>query len=306
MKIRYCIAALVFALVALPARAETLTNEQIVRMAAAGLGDQVLIAKIKASDNSFDTSTDGLLALRKKGVSNPVIAAMIAVDGAGPKAVAAPALTGSGVSGAALSQDSPDPSVPHPLGIYLLADWRSPTRMVPIEPVTSDRTRSGSIIAYVLTGGLAKRSQKAVIPEAAARIETPRRRPIFYFFFSDGRSDQARGGFWNPGSAISPGDFNLVRFDVDEDTRTAKIGSSNIMGSSRGVPWKDRIPFAFSQVSPGVYSVQPEQELENGEYGFIYSQPAGGGGGPARGDPQGARIFDFSVDDGTGDKGDKE
>ena len=288
----YFSAAMVGLLFATPASAETLTNEQIVRMAAAGLGDQVLIAKIKASDNKFDTSTDGLLALRKKGVSNAVIAAMIAADAAAPGTAAVAFRPAEPVVPVrTLSADSPDPNVPHPLGIYLLADWRSPTRMVAIEPVTSERTKSGNLVAYLLTGGLAKRSRKALIHDAEARVRTPRRRPIFFFFLRDGRSaEQGQGAFWNAGSAVSPGDFSLIRFDVDKDARKVKIGSSNIMGSRSGVTEKARIPFISLQVSPGVYSVQPENALENGEYGFLYSPSTDGAGQGQR-----VRIFDFSV-----------
>ncbi|WEK48106.1 MAG: hypothetical protein P0Y56_07370 [Candidatus Andeanibacterium colombiense] len=295
MRLPAAFAALALALMPAAAAAETLTNEQIVRLAAAGLGDQVLIAKIRASGNSFDTSIDGLLALRKKGVSNPVIAEMIAAGG-GAKAGAA---QGSGARvAAALSPDSPDPEVPHPPGIYLLVDWRSPTSMVALPPVTSRRTKSGNLVAYWLTGGIAKRSRKAVISERQAQVETLRRRPVFYFFFGKDGGAPSTGGILGTTDRIaSPGDFNLIRFEVGDDGREAKVGSSSRFGSSHSVAEKDRIPFASTQVSPGVYRVQPGQDLAGGEYGFLYSSPSGSGSGDGEG--QEVRVFDFSVGDGT-------
>jgi hypothetical protein len=55
-----------------------LTNAEIVKLSQAGLGGEIIIAKIKeAAAESLDVSTDALIALRKRGVSRPVIAAML-------------------------------------------------------------------------------------------------------------------------------------------------------------------------------------------------------------------------------------
>ena len=48
-------------------------------------------------------------------------------------------------------------------------------------------------------------------------------------------------------------------------------------------------------IAPGVYEVQPGQELETGEYGFLYSASTGGGVGVAGVGAMTSRIFDFSI-----------
>src|SRR3546814_17742863 len=58
------------------ARAETLDNDSVVALVSAGLGDEAVIAKIKASPARYRLSHTDLLALKKNGVSGPVIAAM--------------------------------------------------------------------------------------------------------------------------------------------------------------------------------------------------------------------------------------
>ena len=63
--------------VSVTARAETLNNDSVVALVSAGLGDEAVIAKIKASPAQYRLSTDDLIALKKSGVSGPVIAAMI-------------------------------------------------------------------------------------------------------------------------------------------------------------------------------------------------------------------------------------
>ncbi len=52
-------------------------NARIVEMTHKGLGDDVIIARIKSSATKFDLSDDDLAALKKAGVSDSVVAAMI-------------------------------------------------------------------------------------------------------------------------------------------------------------------------------------------------------------------------------------
>jgi hypothetical protein len=54
-----------------------LTNEDIVVMTKAGLGDDIIIDKIHQTTSDFDTSVDALIGLKKAGVSKPVIDAML-------------------------------------------------------------------------------------------------------------------------------------------------------------------------------------------------------------------------------------
>jgi hypothetical protein len=56
---------------------EALTNVEIIKMKEAGLGDQLIIAKIKSSPGKYKLDTDELIALKKAGVSEEIIAAML-------------------------------------------------------------------------------------------------------------------------------------------------------------------------------------------------------------------------------------
>jgi hypothetical protein len=53
-----------------------LQNEDIVKMAKAGLDDSIIIAKIKTSKCQFDTAPDALIGLKQSGISSPVLRAM--------------------------------------------------------------------------------------------------------------------------------------------------------------------------------------------------------------------------------------
>ena len=57
--------------------AEVLDNATVVRMTKAGLSPDVIVRKIHQSDTHFDTSADGLIALKSAGVADSVILAMM-------------------------------------------------------------------------------------------------------------------------------------------------------------------------------------------------------------------------------------
>jgi len=289
MRARTLIAALVLmAAGALPmtAQAETLTNDMVVALVQAGLGDDAVIAKIRASAGHYALTTEDLIALKKRGVPGPVIAAMIESGSAG--AVSAKA---------AFSADSPDPLVPHPSGLYLLNE----TRMVRIDPTTSNQSKTGGILGYAFTGGIASLSIKAVIPNVTARVRTAHGRPTFYFYFDEATRSLSLAGTaspWlsGPASAItSPNEFTLIRFDVKKDRRETRTGSMNLAGAKSGVMDKDRIAFDYEQVTPGVFKVTPSADLPSGEYAFIYSISVGAGPGMWSHGTGSARIFDFAV-----------
>jgi hypothetical protein len=55
------------------------TNADVLKLAAAGLPDSVILAKINSSPCSFDLSTDALVALKQAGVPDPIIEVMMTV-----------------------------------------------------------------------------------------------------------------------------------------------------------------------------------------------------------------------------------
>ncbi|MFC3440883.1 hypothetical protein ACFOKF_06660 [Sphingobium rhizovicinum] len=272
-------AAIALAL-ATPALAETLTVDSVIALASAGIGDEAVIAKIKSSGTKFDLSTDQMLALKSKGVSGPIIAAMLS----NAPAAAAPAM----------SMDSPDPLVPHPTGVYLLSYMGSGARMQRIDPTATNQAKTGGIFGYALTGGIASMSIKAAIQNETARVHAQPGKPSFYFFFDESNPETARlSTSWSSGNAAtvsSPSEFTLIRLMKKDGRREARVGSANIGGAKTGVMDKDRIAFDYEMVRPGVFRVTPTADLPAGEYGFIYALTPGGSSGAMT-----ARIFDFSI-----------
>jgi hypothetical protein len=79
-KIHLFIGAFCLGLISLNA---ALTNESVVKMVSAGLGDDTIIAAIQKEECDFDVSVDGLIALKQAEVPDAVIKAMITIDEGG-------------------------------------------------------------------------------------------------------------------------------------------------------------------------------------------------------------------------------
>ena len=56
---------------------EKLTNQSVIDMVKVGLSTEIIITKIKSSPSSFDTSSNALQVLKKAGVSDSVVLAMV-------------------------------------------------------------------------------------------------------------------------------------------------------------------------------------------------------------------------------------
>ena len=279
MKMLLLAAAMAAAFPACAFAGDKINNNTVVSLVQAGLGDEAVIAKINASEPDFDLSTDQMIALKQKGVSGPVIAAMLKRSSAG------------GV--AAQSLDSIDPMVPHPAGVYMVQNWEGLSRMQRLDPTVSSQAKTGGILGYALTSGIASMSIKAAIQNEAARYSSKVSTPTFYFFFDEANGQSPQSTSWAAGTAATvtaPSEFTLVELMPKKGRREARVGSINIGGAKRGVMDKDRLSFDYVMVRPGVYKVTPKQPLKPGQYGFLYSLTGGNGAGALT-----ARIFDFGV-----------
>jgi len=258
-----------------PTSLDTLTNSTVIELVRAGLGSESIIAKINASNGTYDTSTDALIRMKQAGVQDGVIAAML-------QRSTTPVLTN-----AVADNSSANPLTPHAPGIYVLDNRASP-KMIRIDATLANQTKSSNMLGYALTSGILKMKMKAVIPNPQARVLTADVRPIFYFYFTQTGPLANMSQFGSAFSAMasSPNEFSLVRLDQKKDRRETSVGSFGMFsGAKSGISDKARVSFTYDDVAPGVFKVTPSANLLPGQYGFLHSVTPGSG----------ARIFDFAV-----------
>src|SRR4051812_36488605 len=91
---------------------EMMTNDEVISLATAGLNSSIIVNKIRISKSNFDTSTDALIKLKKAGISDEIINAMLEAKSGKP-------LSSVPTSESANRGDPNDPLSPHDFGIYL-------------------------------------------------------------------------------------------------------------------------------------------------------------------------------------------
>jgi hypothetical protein len=90
MRIRRLSLTLAGLLLAIGLAQTGLTNDAIIKMAKAGLGEEVILSTMNAQPGMYTTSTDDLIALKRAGVSDKVITAIVSKMAGGGGAAAAP------------------------------------------------------------------------------------------------------------------------------------------------------------------------------------------------------------------------
>lgn len=268
------VAGVIILLGAIPVcAAAPLTNADIAKLLAAGLGESAVVATIRSNGGSFDTSADALIALKRAGASDAVIQAILA----GPTATA----SGAGAPGAKPAQrgarsgsecvgEAPD-------GFILMVIDGVP-RNVGTKAATMGSDASNlQALASGLTLGLVPVTVKQSLVVAGTRssLRIKDRRPMF-------RDLATQAG-------TSPSDgWVLIRPDIGTRERTVQIGeaSDSLLG---GV--KSRIEISADKVvaldyetvtesctagkdALSIYAAKPTQDLAPGEY-LLFS-PVGG------------------------------
>jgi hypothetical protein len=225
---------------------EVLTNDSVIQMVKAGLPEAVVIAKIKSTSSKFDLKTDSLVSLKKAGVSDKVLEAMVAAG-----------------SGAAPSTAAAAPAPPAPA----LAAGALKTQDVIYQLVAGKYVELFATSANLETNMAFFQSKSEVVLEGKkAQYRISEKQPVFLSTYSSTDAPLVR---------LKPGD--------EHNDRNLKIGSGAFMpfgGTQKmGVRNEDKIPVTIERDPRGFYKVTPSAALAPGEYGFILATGFGAGSG---------------------------
>jgi hypothetical protein len=225
--------------------AQSMNNDSVIKMAKAGLTDDVILATINSNTGAYDTSPDGLIALKQAGVSDKVIAAIVA-KGAGPILVAPPPPPPPPPP--ATSMQVPLPEGTQDVGIYL-KDSSGAWQPVNWEVVIFE---SGGVVKHVASAGLIKEDMNGVIGGARSRlvVRTPAK---FILHVPDG---------------VSPLDYRLVRLHVNGNNRQFRSAAGELGHESTG-PVRDDVEFQTKDIGHSAYEATINGDVGDGEYGFI-------------------------------------
>jgi hypothetical protein len=224
---------------------EVLTNDSVIQMVKAGLPEAVVISKIKSTATKFDLKTDSLVGLKKAGVSDKVLEAMVAAgSGSASPTTAMPAPPAPAVAAGALKNQDV---------IYQLLGGKY------VEMFATSANLETNMQFF-------QSKSEVVLEGRKAQYRTTEKQPVFLSTYSSTDAPLVR---------LKPGD--------DHNDRNLKIGSGAFMpfgGTQKmGVRNEDKIAVTIERDPRGFYRVTPTTALPPGEYGFILATGFGAGSG---------------------------
>jgi hypothetical protein len=254
------------------------TNQDVIEMAKLGLSDDVIITKIRQAYEagtdtaSFDTSIDGLKALKAANVPDSVIKVMI--NPAPPPATVV----------AGTSPISVDPNLPPPeVGVY----WRDEGKFVLVQGQAVTNTKTGGKAGSFFSNGLRNQHWDATIEGHTSKNVVRDRRPIFYLYVPDGDDSS---------------DYLLIKLNKKSDHREFQIGSfGGITGGKSGVQKDKEVQFRAEHIGIRIYKITLlDEALKPGEYAFFMgtgqsNTMAGARGGNRSGGSASGRVWDFTI-----------
>jgi len=254
-----------------------LTNQDIISLVKNGLSEDIIIAKIRtasaaAPDSvSFDTTIDGLKALKEANVPDTVVKVMI-------NPAPAPTTIVAGSSPVTLDPNLPPPEV----GVY----WKDGPNFILLQGQAVSEAKVGGKAGSFFTNGLRNQHWDATLEGKTSKNVIKDRRPTFYLYVPDG-SDSS--------------DYVLIMLNKKSDHREFQIGSfGGITGGKSGVKKDKEVSVKAEHMGIRTYRITLPEDLKPGEYGFFMgtgqsSTMSGARGGNRSGGAASGRIYDFTI-----------
>ena len=235
---KFVLAFMLFACPVLFAQ-QTLNNDTIVKMVKAGLSDELIITTITSKPGTYDTSTDGMVALKTAGVSDKIVAAIVQKE-AGVTPVAT-AVTGVGPA-------STLPAGIDEVGVYYKDKSGAWVSLMP--EVVNFKT--GGFLKSLATDGIVKGDINGHIPGENGKLSTTF--PVVFAVYVP------------EGTAIT--EYQLLRLRVSGKSREFRSVTGGVIHASGGAS-RDLVSFDSEKIAPRVYQVTLKSDAGRGEYGLL-------------------------------------
>jgi hypothetical protein len=213
-------------------------NAAIIKLNASGLSEDIIVQTINASAGQYDTSTDGLIALKKAGVTDKEVGAMISKtanpNGPAPVAVAA--------NGSALP-----PGVDE-VGVYYKDKNGSWVEFSP-EIVNY---KSGGVLKHSFSYGIVKEDKNGHVPGKSAALALTH--PVEILIYAP--------------EGTAPNEYQLLALRQNSDNREFRSDTGGVFHSSTGAE-RDRKDFTATKIGPRLYTFALGPDVKPGEYGVL-------------------------------------
>jgi hypothetical protein len=214
-----------------------LNNDSIIKVAKAGLGDDVIVSMINGQPGTYSVDPDALIQLKAAGVSDKVISAMIAKNSGGSTPSAAPA-------------DAPAAAAPlvDEVGIYYKNKDDQWVEILP-EVVT---WKTGGFLKGLASGGLVKGDLNGRLEGKTSK--TALNTPLDFLIYMQ------------EGIAIT--EYQLLHLRTSGNAREFRSATGGVVHASGGAQ-RDAMEFEGKKIAPRMYEVVLPDSVKTGDYGFL-------------------------------------
>jgi len=213
---------------------DPLNNEAIVKLHSAGLGDDMIVNMVNAQPGQYTLGVNDVVALKQAGISDKVIAAMMARNGA---AAAAPAPQQAA---------PPAPVYPNEIGVY----YKKGDQWEEVLPEVVN-WKTGGVLKTVATVGVVKGDVNGRLNGPGSRNSV--RTPLEFAIYAP------------EGVAIT--EYQLLRLRPHSDGREFRTVTGGVLHVSGGAT-RDLVPFDGKKVASRTFLVTLPN-MGAGEYGFL-------------------------------------
>ena len=243
---------------AAPAQHKLLDNEAIVKMTRADLGDDIVLQAVHSQPGEYRTGPDDLVALKSAGVSQAVIAAMLARN-SGLQQHPAPAP----LELAPLSINTDDP------GVYF-KNRQNAWEAVGPELV---RYRDGGALKSLVTNNIVKKDENGVVSGPKSRLSVSPGTEML--ILAPANTDGV--------------EYVILRFRPHSDRREFRVKTGNVFHSETGTD-RDALDIPVHRVSQRLFAFTVPHDLSKGEYGVLAPGQAS-----TPGISHAGKIYTFSI-----------
>ena len=228
---------------------QALNNDAVIKLVKAGLSDDLIVTTINASPGEYDTSANGLIALKTAGASDKVVAAIVVKAGGGPAgpAAAAPGAAAAPMAGGAGMLTGIPPGVDS-VGVYYL-DSTGAWQEVNAEVVNF---KTGGALKHIASVGVVKEDMNGMLAGTKSRLEL-KMPASFIFYVPEGRS---------------PGEYQLLRLRINKENREFRSSTGGVVHEQGGAQ-RDAVDYTPKKIAPRVYEIVLGGEVGKGEFGFL-------------------------------------
>lgn len=233
MKTRVIFVILAVCLGVASAQQFTNTNDSVIKMVKAGMSDSIVISAIDSQPAHFSLTANDLIALKQAGVSDAVMAAMIAKN-----SPAAPAPT---------TATPPAGEYPADIGVYYMQKGA----YTELQPEVVN-TKTGGFLKSLATDGIVKGDINGNIQ--GEHSPTSITSPLEFLIVARDGDD--------------PIEYQLLRLHAKSKYREFRSVTGGVFHASTGAS-RDAVAFKSTKVASQTYKITLAAPLAPGEYGFL-------------------------------------